>query len=160
MQSIIKFVLGIFVTILLASAFAPRSSVATTSNIYVTDPSTGIAMHGYDVVSYFTEQQAIVGQDSHEVEWDDNYWRFSNSANADRFVDAPQAFLPQFNGYGAFAVASGRLADGNPLIWALYENQLFFFHSVSARNKWALKPTNYVESGRQEWKKLSPQLVR
>ena len=160
MQSIIKFVLGIFVTTLLALAFTPRSSVATTSDIYVTNPSTGIAMHGYDIVSYFTQQQAILGQDSHEVEWDGNYWRFTNSANADRFLDAPQAFLPQFNGYGAFAVASGRLADGNPLIWALYENQLFFFHSVSARNEWVLNPTNYVEGGRLEWKKLSRQLVR
>ena len=160
MQSIIKFVLGIFVTMLLVVAISPRGSIATTSDIYVTNPSTGIAMYGYDVVSYFTEQQAIVGQDSFEVEWDDNYWHFTNSANADRFLDAPQAFLPQFNGYGAFAVASGRLVEGNPMIWALYENQLFFFHSVSARNEWALNPTNYVEGGRLEWKNLSPQLVR
>jgi len=160
MQSIIKFVLGIFVTMLFVVAISSRTSVATTSDIYVTNPSTGIAMYGYDVVSYFTKQQAIMGLDAFEVEWDDNYWHFTNSANADRFLDAPQAFLPQFNGYGAFAVASGRLVAGNPLIWALYENQLFFFHSVSARNQWALNPTNYVEGGRLEWKNLSPQLVR
>ena len=109
MQSIIKFVLGIFVTMLLVVAISSRASIATTSDIYVTNPSTGIAMYGYDVVSYFTKQQAIMGLDAFEVEWDDNYWHFTNSANADRFLDAPQAFLPQFNGYGAFAVASGRL---------------------------------------------------
>jgi len=160
MQSIIKFVLGIFVTMLLAAQLLPRASIATTSDIYVINPSTGIAMYGYDVVSYFTEQQAIMGQNSFEVEWDDNYWHFTNSANADRFVDAPQAFLPQFNGYGAFAVASGRLVAGNPMIWALYENQLFFFHSVSARNRWASDPASFVEGGRLEWKNLSPQLVR
>ena len=69
MQSIIKFVLGIFVTMLLAVAILPRVSIATTSDIYVTNPSTGIAMYGYDVVSYFTEQQAIVGQDSFAVSY-------------------------------------------------------------------------------------------
>ena len=160
MQSIIKFVLGIFVTVLSVIMVTPRSSVATTSDIYVINPSTGIAMHGYDVVSYFTEQEAIVGLDNYEVEWDGNYWRFTNSANADRFLEAPHAFLPQFNGYGAFAVASGFLADGNPKIWALYENQLFFFHSVNARNKWAENPTSYVDGGRLVWEKLSSQLVR
>ena len=160
MQSIIKFVLGIFVAVLLVVAVNPRNSVATTSDIYVINSSTGIAMHGYDVVSYFTEQQAIVGLDSFEVEWDGNYWHFINTANADRFLEAPHAFLPQFNGYGAFAVASGLLADGNPKIWALYENQLFFFHSVNARNKWAENPTSYVDGGRLVWEKLSSQLVR
>lgn len=160
MQSIIKFVLGIFVTLVLAVTFLPRSSGATTSDIYLVNPSTGIAMYGYDLVSYFTEQQALVGEESFEVEWDGGYWHFTNSANADRFLDAPEAFLPQFNGYGAFAVASGRLADGNPKIWALYENQLFFFHSVGARNEWALNPADYVEGGRMEWKNLSLQLVR
>ena len=80
MQPIIKLVLGIFVTMLLAVTILPRVSIATTSDIYVTNPSTGIAMYGYDVVSYFTEQQAIVGQEFFEVEWDDNYWHFTNSA--------------------------------------------------------------------------------
>ena len=147
-------------TMLLVVPFSPRASIATTSDIYVTNPSTGIAMYGYDLVSYFTQQQAIIGLEAFEVEWDDSYWHFINSANADRFLDAPQAFLPQFNGYGAFAVASGRLVAGNPKIWALYENQLFFFHSVSARNQWASNPTSYVEGGRLEWKNLIPQLVR
>lgn len=159
MRVTFKSVLGIFVTLASLAVMMPGLSTATTSNRYVINPATGIAMFGYDLVSYFTDQESLVGQEAFEIEWDENYWYFTSAANADRFLEAPHAFLPKFNGYGAHAVALGRLAQGNPAIWALYENQLFFFHSISARNKWVENPAHYVEDGKLQWHKLSQDLV-
>lgn len=159
MHRISKSVLGIFVTAMVLFGLLTGFSTATTSDRYVVNPATGIAMFGYDLVSYFTDQKSVVGQEAFEVEWDENYWYFTSAANADRFLEAPEAFLPKFNGYGAHGVALGRLAQGNPMIWALYENQLFFFHSVSARNEWVQNPAQHVEDGQQQWHKLSRDLV-
>jgi len=160
MQIIFKFVLGLFVAGSLGAFFGAAQTKATTSDRYLHNTVTGIAMHGYDLVSYFTQQQSQIGIAEHEVEWDGNYWHFVNAANADRFLDAPHAFLPQFNGYGAYGIASGRLTEGNPAIWALYENQLFFFHSVNARTKWAENPGNFVDGGQIEWERLRLKLVQ
>ena len=129
-------------------------------NLFVTSPSTDHAIHGFDPVAYFDKNAAIIGVDGFEVEWRNTYWKFENAANKERFLESPATFIPQFNGYGAYSVAKGRLAEGNPNIWAIYENKLLFFYSVEARNEWIKKPVQYTRTGEDNWKRLRLTLSR
>ena len=85
---------------------------------------------------------------------------FVSAANADRFREAPEFYAPQFNGYGAMALADGKITDGNPLIWAIYKNRLYFFYSAEARASWVANVGANVEAARANWSSLSDNLSR
>ena len=53
-----------------------KNAKAETTEYVVLDPVTGIAIFGYDPVSYFIEQQAVIGQLNHEVSWKGAQWNF------------------------------------------------------------------------------------
>jgi hypothetical protein len=59
----------------------------------------GVALGGYDAVSYFTEAKAVKGSKTYSVEWKDATWLFSSNTNRQRFVASPEAFAPQYGGY-------------------------------------------------------------
>jgi hypothetical protein len=59
----------------------------------------GLALGGYDAVSYFTESKAVKGSKTYSVDWKDATWLFSSDTNRQRFVDSPEAFAPQYGGY-------------------------------------------------------------
>lgn len=154
----------VFVFGLLAAIFAPSTSVfqdakAVTTELVVLDPNTGLAIYGYDPVAYFVNQQPIKGIPEHEVLWKDAHWQFVSSANADRFQDAPDFYTPQFNGYGAMAMANARTTEGNPLIWAIFENKLYFFHTVNARSRWVRNVVANVEAATVNWERVVPKLA-
>lgn len=132
---------------------------AVASDQIVSDPVTGMAIYGYDPVAYFDQHEAVPGMDGIEAVWADAYWKFSSEANRERFLDSPQTYAPLFNGYGAYSVAQGRLAEGNPLIWLIYDRRLIFFHSPEARSKWLEAPQKYYEQGQLVWKNLRKTLT-
>lgn len=153
MAKILMTLINLSIVFLLA---APVQS----ANLYVTSPSTGVAIHGFDPVAYFDKNAAVMGVEGIEAEWSNTYWKFENVANKERFLDSPQIYVPQFNGYGAYSVAIGRLSEGNPHIWAIYNNRLLLFHSLEARKAWVENPVKYQNLGEQKWKDLRATLPR
>jgi YHS domain-containing protein len=71
--------------------------------------------HGYDVVAYFTDGNAVVGNDQYTAEYDGAKYRFASADNRDKFQANPDKYAPQFGGYCAFGTAMGRKFDGDPL---------------------------------------------
>lgn len=149
--------MGLFMGLIMAVVFSAPSHAI---NLFVTSPSTGSAIHGFDPVAYFDKHAAVMGIDGLEAEWSNVYWKFSNAANKERFLESPLTFAPRFNGYGAYSVAQGRLAEGNPHIWIIYENKLLFFYSAEARLEWIKNPEKFSTLGNENWKKLSLTLSR
>ena len=64
----------------------------------------GVAVKGYDVVAYF-DGQAQKGDKAHEFSYEGVTYRFASAANAKRFKANPEAYLPQYGGYCAYAIA-------------------------------------------------------
>lgn len=149
--------LGLFLGLLLASL--PLTSGPLANDKFVADPVTGMAIYGYDPVAYFDQHAAVPGREDIEAVWANSYWKFSSEANRERFLDSPEIYAPLFNGYGAYSVAHGRLAEGNPLIWIIYGKKLVFFHSPEARSKWLETPQKFYEQGELVWKDLRKTLA-
>ena len=62
----------------------------------VTDPLTGVAIEGYDPVSYFTEPEPLPGKPDYEYYWGGVPWYFATAANRDVFIRAPEIYAPQY----------------------------------------------------------------
>ena len=116
-----------------------------------TDPNTGFAVGGYDTVAYFVESAARPGASEFEVSWNGQAWRFANEGNRAVFIDNPEVYAPQFDGYGLVSVSRGLPAVGNPEIWEIYDNKLYFFHSRALRELWRKDSKSILSEANRRW---------
>lgn len=59
----------------------------------------GVAIKGYDTVSYHTEGRAVKGKSEYSHKWNDAKWYFSSAGNRDLFAANPLRYAPQYGGY-------------------------------------------------------------
>lgn len=124
----------------------------------VTNPLTGIALDGFDPVSYFTEPEPLDGRADFEFIWGGVPWHFATRANRDAFVRAPEIYCPQYGGHGAMGVARGFVSDGNARIYTVYKNRLYLFYSAVNREAFRLSPELAAAKGALHWPELSANL--
>jgi|GEM_PF-260546 len=130
-----------------------------TSSIYVVDPLTGVALNGYDPVSYFTGDQPVTGRPEFELVWGGVSWFFASGANRDVFLRAPEVYAPQFGGHGTMGLARGYLSDGNPLVYAVIADRLFLFYSTANRDAFMQAQRASYERALRNWEFLSSDLL-
>jgi len=135
-------------------------SFASTSRRIVADPFTGLAIDGFDPVSYFVGEQPVKGLRRFELDWSGATWRFANAGNRAAFLHAPDVYAPMFGGHGALAIARGYATQGRSRIWAVYQDRLFLFFSPTHRAAWATAPDRYVNDGKAKWPQIKDRLPR
>ena len=89
---------------------------------------------GYDPVAYFTEKQALLGSDEFVHTYEDPAYgstqiKFKSKANLNKFTQNPKKYLPQFNGWCAYAVLYGSKAEVDPKTFKLIEGKLYLFYN-------------------------------
>ncbi len=126
----------------------------------VSDPLTGVAIDGYDPVSYFTEKEPLVGKPDFELVWAGVPWHFASAANRDAFARAPEIYAPRYGGHCAMAMARGYLSDGNPRIYALKDQRLYLFYSGANRDAFLLSPYAALGESERRWPELSKTFTR
>ena len=151
-QVLIAFVLASVVPCGISTALAEESAE---KRFILTDPLTGVALSGYDAVSYFTDNEPLNGRPEFAYEWGGTTWYFASSANRDVFKRAPETYTPEFGGYCAMSMARGYLADGNPRIHAILAGRLFLFYSTGNRDAFIASPRAAYLDGRQTLARLS-----
>src|ERR1700754_1812325 len=125
MRQICKQILTIVLAIGVLTAPVSAVSVVTT---IVTDPLTGVALEGFDPVTYFTEEQPVPGSPEFEYYWGGVPWYFVSEANREIFKRAPEIYAPQHGGYCEMSLARGYLSDGNPRYYAVSRAKLYLFY--------------------------------
>jgi hypothetical protein len=114
----------------------------------------GLAVEGYDPVSYFTEGEPRKGKKAFEWEYMDAKWRFESQANLDLFMENPAMYAPQFGGYCAWAVSQGYTAGIDPKVWNIVDGKLYLNYSRSTRERWSADIENLILAGHENWKEL------
>lgn len=138
------------------SAEMPRREIVET---YISDPLSGVAIYGFDPVSYFTGFEPEYGLPEYELVWNGLPWYFANAANRDIFKENPEIYAPQFGGYGLMSLARGYLSEGNPRLFEIIGDRLFFFYSNSNRDAFMLLQRTSYEKAVENWEMLSKNLV-
>jgi hypothetical protein len=157
MRQICKQILTIALLTAVAAAGPARAEPVVTT--IVTDPLTGVALEGYDPVSYFTEPQPLPGLPDYEYYWGGVPWYFASAANRDVFMRAPEIYAPQHGGYCEMSLARGFLSDGKPAIYIIEKMKLYLFYSAGNREAFLLSKADALARAEANWPHLSAELI-
>jgi YHS domain-containing protein len=147
-----------FISSLIVVFFVHQAG-ATSSNL----SESGVALQGYDPVSYFREeapkQGPLKGDAKFQTKVEDATYRFSSEANKEKFLKNPSKYIPAFGGWCAYAVAENKekvpvdiktfmIQDGRLL---LFYNKFF----TNTRDKWqnsdSKTPADFLKKADSNW---------
>ena len=136
-----------------------RSEADVAGELVVADQLSGVALYGFDPVSYFIDGVARVGSQSFELSFGRLTWRFRNQANRAAFRAEPDAYVPRFGGYDPVALLRGAPVAGHPAIFAMHDGRLFLFHRPENRAAFLADPAGSIEGARAAWPVVRRSLV-
>jgi YHS domain-containing protein len=124
----------------------------------VADRVSGIAIAGFDPVSYFVSGRPVQGSADYELVWQGAAWRFANEGNLAAFRADPTVYAPQFGGYDAAAVGRGIPLPGDPHVFAVTGDRLFLFRDEPSRAEFLSRPGS-VAASNAAWTTLQKTLI-
>lgn len=137
----------------------PQYGRTATSERIVTDPTSGLAINGFDPVSYFVDAAAKFGRPDVEESYGGAIWRFRNVGNRAAFMARPDVYMPRFGGYDPVAVAEGKSVPGNPLFWMIKHERLYLFYSAQSRSAFAADPDYFIAQADRRWPEVEHSLT-
>ncbi len=114
----------------------------------------GAAIHGYDPVAYFTDQNPTMGESAFPYTWQDATWYFANEEHQRLFASNPEKYAPQYGGYCAYAVSKGSKADIDPAAWSIIDDKLYLNFNKSVQALWEQNSSEYIRMANQNWQKI------
>jgi hypothetical protein len=121
----------------------------------VTDPLTGVAIEGYDPVTYVTDSEPKQGSPDFEHVWGGVSWYFVSAGNRDVFARNPAIYAPQYGGHCVMSLSRGYLSDGKPRLYSIEGLRLYFFYSTANRDAFLMSKTEAVTKAEANWANLS-----
>jgi hypothetical protein len=138
-------------------AFLPP--VLGVTEVFAVDELSGVALYGFDPVSYFLGEGPKPGLAEHEVIWSGVAWRFASRPNREAFLRDPEAYAPRFGGYDATAVAKGLTVRANPWLSVVRADGLYLFRSDHGRARF-VADERIAEQAEERWANLKSALVQ
>jgi len=105
------------------------ASAGQAQSKYLADEQ-GVALGGYDVVAYHNAHSAIRGSNALSAKKNGQTFYFSNIENKEAFEKNAGAYLPQYGGYCAFAMAmQSAKAPSDPQTFKIRDGKLYLFYN-------------------------------
>jgi len=114
----------------------------------------GVAVGGYDVVSYFSAKKAERGSPLIAVKRDGAEYRFVSVQHRDQFNANPVAYLPQYGGHCAYAMSKGKPMTGDPEAWLIHRGRLYLTVSREALAAFQMDLSSAIRQADEIWKRL------
>jgi YHS domain-containing protein len=96
----------------------------------------GVALEGFDPVSYFTDGKPAKGDAKIEATFNGALYHFVSQEHREIFEKAPTRYAPAYGGYCGYAASIGKVRPANPLLWSIVEEQLIVQHTKGAAELW------------------------
>jgi YHS domain-containing protein len=108
----------------------------------------GLALQGYDPVSYFKDKKALVGSKDFLARYKGILYRFSSSGNKALFIANASQYEPEYGGWCAYAMGSrGAKVDVDPETFKIVNGKLYLFYN------------KFVNNTLTDWNKNEPSLL-
>ena len=116
--------------VLLAACTSTAERNAERVGLTLYNVERGLALEGYDPVSYFAEGGGtpVRGDAAITAEHRGVTYRFASEAHRELFVEAPERFVPAYGGWCAYAMADGERVDVDPRSFLLQDGALLLFY--------------------------------
>ncbi|MBY8961307.1 YHS domain-containing protein [Flavobacterium sp. D11R37] len=115
----------------------------------------GIAVSGYDVVAYFTENTARKGNKDISFEHEGATYLFATEANRKLFRENPEKYLPRFGGWCAYGMSEGYKASVDPKAFTVYNGVLYLNYSLGVREEWQKNKDARIKKAEANWPAVS-----
>lgn len=117
----------------------------------------GIAIDGYDPVSYF-QNKPTIGKRTLLVKFKNATYFFSNESNKKAFIATPSKYLPCYGGYCAYALGfDGSLVDIDPETFKIVNGKLYLFYNQyfnNTKEKWDKDEMNLMRKADDNYEKI------
>ena len=116
---------------------------------------TGLALEGYDPVSYFVSGKPLKGNFQITAEHNGATYRFASKAHREHFVKSPDRFVPQYGGYCAYGVAKNAKFNADPTVWKIVDGKLYVNLDRSIATLFEKDVAGYIATANKNWPTLS-----
>lgn len=136
----------------LAMATATVTS-SLAAGVEVNATPTGLAMRGYDPVSYFHggPKEGLVDI---VAEYEDATYRFASEENKKEFLSDPASYAPAYGGYCAYGASLGYKFDGDPKLWKIVDDVLYLNLSPKVVGLWNKDISGNLEKSDTHWETI------
>jgi len=120
--------------------------------------SNGLGIEGYDPVAYFTQSKAVEGKKEFTVTYNGAKYYCSSSSNKALFQKNPEAYIPQYGGWCAYAMGkTGEKVEVDPETFKIKNGKLYLFYNAFFNNtltSWNKDEPNLSKNADINWKKF------
>jgi len=134
---------------------AINSSVHAQSNERINIDQSGLAVKGYDVVAYFTEDKPVKGSPQFASMHGGGTYQFASAENKAAFDQDPAKYAPQFGGYCAWAVSKNSIAKIDPEAFQIVDGRLLLQYDKSVRETFSKDLAGNLAKADANWPRLS-----
>ena len=133
------------------------TSAVTSQNKNV-NTKKGVAVNGYDVVTYFDNEPKEGLNDLTQV-YEGVTYKFSTKNNLEKFIKNPKKYIPEYGGYCAYAIGlKGKKVSINPETFEIRDGKLYLFYNKGKTNTLDLwlhnNPEKLQKQADKNWQKF------
>jgi hypothetical protein len=146
-------------------SFITLAAIAFVASIIVAEPTwaagpdvnatiTGLALRGYDPVSYFADSKPVMGDFTITADYNGATYRFSSAEHKTMFEENPAKYVPQYGGFCAFGTAQGYKVDGDPNVWKIVGSKLYLNLAPAVADRWVADIPGNIKSADKNWSSI------
>lgn len=124
---------------------------AATTEYIVVDRNSGLAIHGFDPVAYFTDGAPTLGRGEYEYRYAGVVWQFRNIGNRSAFAADPGVYIPRYGGYDPVGIGRGVPLAGDPRYWVIVDDHLYLFQSPENKAIFEVNCERVVAAADERW---------
>lgn len=117
----------------------------------------GVALDGYDPAAYFLSGKAVPGDRGISAEYHGSLFYFSSIENRDKFMTAPENFVPQFGGFCAYGASRGYKAKIDPTAFSVVNGKLYLNYDAKVQSIWSKDVAGFVMQAESKWPEVEKQ---
>lgn len=130
-----------------------KNGVAGGKTLVFTDKK-GVALEGFDPVTYFTDGAPKKGDAKIEGTYNGALYHFLSQENRATFEKDPTKYAPAYGGFCGYAASVGKVRPANPLIWSIVDGQLIVQHTKGADELWKQDVAGNKAKADKYWPRL------
>ena len=138
--------------VVLAACLLISSAVVSAGEYFEPD---GVALRGYDPVSYFTEGKPQQGLPAHSYMYKGSKFQFASADNQQLFVDNPDKYAPQFGGFCSYGTAQGYKVSTQPDAFSVVDGKLYLNYNREVVKIWQQDVPGNISKAEENWPEVS-----
>jgi len=115
----------------------------------------GLAIQGYDPVSYFTQTKPVKGKSEFKSIYHGAVYYFASAENKAQFDQEPAKYEPAYGGFCAYGVSRNKLVEIDPEAFQVMNGRLLLQYSKSIRSEFNKNPQENLAKANANWPSLA-----